>query len=603
MRKLLSAAVCLILATHAAAQIPAELRVGRAGHAFDHLGEIGRQAESAAESGATILYTTGLGEVGYGGIPAQEEFKKLLTSARDYSDQAKVRGIELTIGYLCATSIVKLDSFDKNWTPEFRGQFRTRPGEWRQQDRQGRPLASWYGGDYSPACMNNPDWRAYERAMVRYQLETGHGGIFFDNPTVHPQGCYCPDCMRQFGEALKSDAGGTTLEQSGDIAEPEAWRAYADAHPQEFLRFRSTIARGFLAEMREYARSINPHALVTCNNSLNSPEVLFSQCRTYGYNIFEMSKAEDYVVVEDMGSQPRVEANGQVFEYGPTYKQLNAISHGKPIVAVTIANGDYHTPPRLMRLAMAEAAANGASYMSWPTWPEAERTRMIATVRPEADFLRSNESLLNEGTPRADVALFLPFKRWIETEKCAASELAAELTRANVQYRVISDDDGKSLADRAAGRVLLVESQAVLSSEEKKAIAAFEAEGGRIIAADQPQWLEAIRRAVDPPSVEIEGSSLVRAALFDQPKRTIVHLFNLNVQRLSSFEDKVSPANDLKLAVSVPFDAVREVSIRTPDTDSTHGKAEFTAAREGDSTIVKFTIPRLDINSLVEISK
>ena len=48
------------------------------------------------------------------------------------------------------------------------------------------------------------------------------------------------------------------------------------------------------------ARTINPHTLVTCNNSLNSPGVLYSQCRTYGYNIFEMSKAEDYVVVEDM---------------------------------------------------------------------------------------------------------------------------------------------------------------------------------------------------------------------------------------------------------------------------------------------------------------
>ena len=179
MRTLLFAAVALISVVPAAAEVPAELRVGRAGHAFDHLGGIGGQAEAAAESGATILYTGGLGEAGYGGIPPATEFKKLLASARDYSDGAKKRGIELTIGYLCATSIVKLDSFDKNWTPEFRSQFRTPPAEWRQEDRQGRPLASWYGGDYSPACMNNPDWREYERAMVRFQLETGHDGDFF----------------------------------------------------------------------------------------------------------------------------------------------------------------------------------------------------------------------------------------------------------------------------------------------------------------------------------------------------------------------------------------------------------------------------------------
>jgi len=37
--------------------------------------------------------------------------------------------------------------------------------------------------------MNHPDWRTYERFMVRQQLESGCDGIFFDNPTVHPQGC------------------------------------------------------------------------------------------------------------------------------------------------------------------------------------------------------------------------------------------------------------------------------------------------------------------------------------------------------------------------------------------------------------------------------
>ena len=150
-----------------AAETPAELRIGGAGHAFDHLGGIGEQADAAAASGATIIYTGGLGEAGYSGLPTQAEFQKLLDAGRSYSNRAKKHGVELSIGYLCATSIVKLDTFDKNWTQEFRAQFKTKPSEWRQQDREGRALASWYGGDYAPACMNNPDWLAYERAMVR----------------------------------------------------------------------------------------------------------------------------------------------------------------------------------------------------------------------------------------------------------------------------------------------------------------------------------------------------------------------------------------------------------------------------------------------------
>src|SRR5437764_10282638 len=97
-------------------------------------------------------------------------------------------------------------------------------------------------------------------------------------------------------------------------------RDYAAAHSKEFLEFRCTIARDFLAEMNACARSIKKDALITANNSLNSPDVLFSQCRRYAYNIYEMSKTEDYVVVEDESSQPRTLPNGNTLEYGATYK-------------------------------------------------------------------------------------------------------------------------------------------------------------------------------------------------------------------------------------------------------------------------------------------
>ncbi len=182
-----------------------ELRVGQAGHAFDHLGNIGAQAEAAAASGATIIYATGLGALGYQGLPPADELKRQCDAAAAYTRSAKRRGIRLVLGYICATSIVKLESFDRNWTPEFRAQFTTPPSEWRQQDRNGKPLPSWYGGDYQPACMNNPDWCAYERFIVRQQLQSGHDGIFFDNPTVHPQGCYCPHCMAKFAQFLNRE--------------------------------------------------------------------------------------------------------------------------------------------------------------------------------------------------------------------------------------------------------------------------------------------------------------------------------------------------------------------------------------------------------------
>lgn len=577
-----------------------ELRIGHAGHAFDHLGGFADQADAAAKSGSTIIYATGIGSLGYSGLPPRNELEATLKRVSAYSKHAKQQGIELAIGYLCATSIVKLDTFDTNWTADFRRQFKTPPAEWRQQDRHGQPLKSWYGGDYEPACMNNPDWRTYQHAMVRYQLETGHDGIFFDNPTVHPQGCYCPHCMACFAKQLQT---ATSVQKNVDESDVEAIRKIADSHPNEFRQFRATIARDFLADMRAYARTIIPRALVTCNNSLNTPGVLYSQSRLYAYNIYELSKAEDFVVVEDMATQPRTEANGKTLEYGPTYQQLQAISHAKPVVAVTIADADYHTAPNLVRLAMAEAAAHNASYLSWPTWPEDQRDRMIAALRPQADFLRRHEALLNDAPLRSDATLFLPFRRWLETEHCTASDLAAALTKANIQYRTICEDDFKLPELSGKANTLVVESLAVLTPEEKAVAAEFEKSGGHIVTADKTDWLDQVRSAIGTLSVTIDGPPTVRAIVHDQPSRTIVHLYNLNIRRLSSFDDNVTPAENVTLHVNVPFPDARNIRIESADLETSKQFANVSMTKEPTSTIATFTVPRLQISALVIVEK
>jgi hypothetical protein len=601
LKHILATSCCLAAGDALAVDSPPELRVGRASHAFDHLGGIGNQAEAAAASGATIIYATGVGGVGYSGLPPEKELAAQCESIRAYNRNAKEHGIELSIGYLCATSIVGLESFDKNWLEEFRARFAKPPAEWRQIDRQGKFLPSWYGGDYAPACMNNPDWRAYQEFMVRQQLETGHDGIFFDNPTVHPAGCYCAHCMEQFAESLPKDETDEPLPVGDHPDRIEALRQLADAMPQQFLRFRATIARDFLAHMRSFARTVDAAALVTCNNSLNSPDRLYAQCRAHAYHIGEMSRAEDFVVVEDMFTQPLTLADGRTVEYGPTYKQLHAISHGKPIVATTLANADYHTPPHLVRLAMAEAAANRASYLSWPTWPEDQRSRMIAVIRPQADWLRQNENLLNDTRFRADVVLFLPYRRWTDTEQCTASSLASAMTRANLQYEVMSEDDFE-LSDRN-GRlpVLVVESLSVLTPTETAAVEAFQTAGGHVVAADTNDWLTKVSQAVGRPSIALQGTATVRAVVHDQPLRTIVHLLNLDVERLSSFEDRVSPATDIRLTVRVPFNNVQGARILTADQGGTSGAAKFSTQPDGDGTLLQTTIPRLDISAMVVI--
>jgi hypothetical protein len=583
----------LVMATAAHAADVDPLAVGVAGHAFDHLGAIADQAPAAAASGANIIYGTGFGSIGYQGLSSPKELAEAGKTASAYVHDAKAGGIRLAIGYVCATSIVKLETFDRNWSKDFRAQFSAAPANWLQQDRDGKPLPSWYGGDYRPACMNNPDWRAYEKFIVRQQLECGYDGIFFDNPTVHPQGCYCEHCMTKFAQSVSGES------VKLDLA---ALRKLAVSRPKEFMRFRCTIAAEFLAEMRAYARTIKPAALMTCNNSLNSPGAFFSQCRTYGYNIHEMSRAEDLVIVEDMESQPRVRADGSVIEYGPVYEMLHAISHGKPLVAVTLADADYHTPPNLTRLVMAEAAAHGASYLSWPTWPETERPKMIGVIRPQADFLKTHAELLNDTKSRADVCLFLPFRRWIGPTDCKALQAARALSRTNVQFKVVSEEDLAKRLSTDAPPALVVESASILNDPERGLIEKYKAAGGQVIWSEGKNWLgelQAIQKKT--AAIVVDGPPSLRAVVREQEKKTIVHLLNLNVLRLSSFEDRVTPAPQLRLKVRCHADRPTAIKALSADPDATQGDVEFATTREAGAFVVELTLPRVILSTILVI--
>jgi hypothetical protein len=590
---------CLLsTATALSSHIPEGLRIGIAGHAFEHLGDLGEQADAAADSGASIIYISGVGVLGYSGLPDDAELQKQRQLAANYVRHARKKGIRFAIGYVCATSIVDLDKFAAHWTVAFRQRFQTPPPEWRQQDRQGHPLPSWYGGLYQPACMCNPDWQTYEHFMVKQQIEAGCDGIFFDNPTVHPQGCYCPFCMEKYASFLGQDSP----VRKNNTNALETLREHAATHTEKFMEFRCTIGRDFLGDMRRYARTINPRAWMTANNSLNSADVLFSQSRTYGYNIFEMSRTEDLVVVEDMSSQPRALPDGSMREYGPTYEQLTAISHGKPIAAVCLADSDYHTPPNLVRLAMAEAAAHGCSHLWWPVWPEAERQRMSATVRPEADFLREHASLLNDAAARCDVLLLLPITDYLRTAECKTSQDAARLTAANISYRVQTLEELEAPVSRGPRpKVILTPSGVALSQTQTNILRNRFGSQAKWLSTGETNWLAQAKSLAPPISIQGSGSPFIRATLQDKKNRTILHLLNLNVLKLSSFQDRITPASGLEISANVPARKVRHVRAFTADGSGSSGDVEFSQQRIGKGSTVIFKIPQLAIHTIVLI--
>src|SRR4051794_34601633 len=91
----LAVGVSLATTYRTLAKTPTELRVGIAGHAFDHLGNLGEQADAAVASGVTIIYASGLGAAGYEGLPSEGTFATNRQVAADYVRHAKAKGIQL----------------------------------------------------------------------------------------------------------------------------------------------------------------------------------------------------------------------------------------------------------------------------------------------------------------------------------------------------------------------------------------------------------------------------------------------------------------------------------------------------------------------------
>jgi hypothetical protein len=148
-----------------------------------------------------------------------------------------------------------------------------------------------------------------------------------------------------------------------------------------------------------------------------------------------------------------------------------------------------------------------------------------------------------------------------------------------------------------------LESPNVLSEDERQAVDKFMAAGGHVIAPEKPNWLVEVQSAIGSPSAKLIGPRTVRVVVQDQSERAIVHMYNLNVQRLSSFEDKVEPAENISLEVKVPFADVRSVELDSADETSTRGALEFTNERTDSGSSVKFSILPLEVSALVIISK
>lgn len=474
----IAAAGCILI-VNAALCAPSSdyLVTGRMRPAFDHLGGLGGfadQADAAVASGCTIVYTTGLGQYSYNGLPPKATMDAYLVKLREYNRRAHAGGAGILLSYLCATSIVDLDKFAQNWNDYFPN----RPADFipekmLQQDINGNNLPSWYGGAYAPADMWNPYWRQYTKLTIKLAAESGHDGVYFDNPTVHNNGNFSAYAMKAWAGFLKKEGIAAAMDDLPNL------RALTKSHPELWLRFRVTEAADFIREMHDYCHSLKPGFVLTVNNSLNSWDTFYSQPRYFAYSIPQQSPYEDLLTIEDMGSQPRRQGDSYV-SYGSTLDLIHAVGNGRPL-SICTTDGGRIGPPNLMALSIAECTAHDASYMVWSCWEPGFRDVFAASLARYHKFLETNAALFEESRPAADVLLIWPYENWLRHSECVTAYLARELGAANIQFDVVTEADLTRQRLQAWRVVAYAAEEGLVRPATTEMLRVFEQQGGAVV--------------------------------------------------------------------------------------------------------------------------
>jgi dienelactone hydrolase len=582
--------------------------------AFDHLGGLAEQLDTAVAGRCTMVYATGIGRYSYNGLPPKAEMDAYVARLQEYNRKGHAGGVGLMLSYLCATSIVNVGTFAANWHDYFPDRPAAfAPRRMLQQDIHGDNLASWYGGAYAPADMWNPYWRRYTRLTIKLAVEAGHDGVFFDNPTVHPTGNYSPYAMRAWERFLKREGVDTGKEKPGSP------RALTQSQPERWRRFRVTEAADFLREMRDYGRSLKRSFVLTANNSLNSWDSFYSQPRGYGYSIPEQSRNEALITIEDMSSQPRRMGDSYV-SYAGTLRLLPAISSGRPLSICTTA-GDYTTPPNLMRLAIAECTAHDTSYMVWSCWEPAFRAANAAAVARYHDFLEAHTALFGSSRPVADLLLVWPYENWLRRGDCPTAYLARALSARNVQYDVVTEADLTRERLRAYPAVVCAAAEELVRPATAERLRAYEQHGGIVTRAGPVETgagssrsrglgmsvdLDGLGKALGLASVTVEGASGIRAVVRrSKAGDCLLHLYNLNVARDDSYHDRVIPVENVRVSWLLPrgVAGVPRVRLLTPDEAGAEGWVPCEATRVGERTMLEFAVPKLWIWTVVTLAE
>ncbi|MBE0699057.1 MAG: hypothetical protein IH586_19230, partial [Anaerolineaceae bacterium] len=365
--------------------------------------------------------------------------------AEDWADFARAAQVYHAAG-------AKVFAYIQSSNCVFDGSYRVK--DWYVLNPQGKKIF-YYSGRYM-TCLANPEWTAHLKEMIRGALERGADGIFLDNlwhgampdtlfaTWLGGAGCHCARCRAAYHSAANE-------------AIPREIRP-GDGRTKRYLRWRADQVTRLVSEMQDWVEEPRPGTPLSANDY---DFFLRDTYLVFGQDLEGLSRVQDVVMIENHAlprldlthpQHPRLVNNALVLRSARRLvdpkAHLSVLSYDQGIGF----EGLY--PPRRYQLAIAEAAACGASMTVKGTeyfeggqhtlLTPAEFAPLQAVIGGCQRWLEAHADLFQGGQNCAEVGLLFPGERlWLDWMRLARLYQGAGqvLTWAGIPWRVVKTAD------------------------------------------------------------------------------------------------------------------------------------------------------------------
>lgn len=581
------------------------------------------------------------------------QYRDRMAEAQRVNDQLRKQGVGKVVAYVCMmTTGGDPDKrpgfwhFYDNWeafTPLGAGpKPADDPIQWQQRRPDGSEQRFYAKEHYMPMfyryanCVNNPNWQAYMKWVIRGAAEARFDGVFVDN--AGSERCYCQYCRSGFDKHLRARYTPAELKElfGDDLSLSTDFQGLRGT---ETLVFWGESIHSFLEMIRTEGSQSRGSFYVFPNGLQGRPlnlEGMFRDCDlgmyenssgTYGTNPgrtrshviagIHVSHTNDNIFAHQASAAAGAPCRSALLTL-PGYPKPNpvwqvnasAAELGQAEAAAFSGGGCFlhYSPKSHPDLAAARARYNTffAGHKSWyegyyPSGSVGVLTMLSQALTGDRQHLAAAEGLLetlNAGQVLADPIV--------------ERELNTDLSR----YRTIVVPPLKCLADvwlrkltdyaRAGGKLIISQDPATATCDQlgRPRDAAAVAQFGKLgatLPADPSELLGARGPLSGLTITDAAKSEFLRAAAYvdgpGRPRRLVLHLVNYDVM-LGVKGGQIGSLEDLTIRLPLPGkQRARKITLAAP------GAADQPLHFQQTGDRVTFTLPRLDIYAvcLVEL--